>query len=100
MTETTVTFGDVVNAASDALRDLETGALTPAEVGRRAVNACRELCGIVAGPTDPLWPLHGDVCRQYLAAGGLSAVELREWAAVQERREAGDLAADDPPPPL
>lgn len=87
MTDTTVSAADVINAASDALRDIETGALTPAEVERRAVDSCKALFGIVAGPTDPLWALHGDVCRQYLATGGLSADELAEWAAVQRRRE-------------
>ena len=88
MTDTTVTAADVINAASDTLLDIETGALTPADVERRAVDACREMFGLVgSGPADALWSLHGDVCRQYLAAGGLTAAELAEWLAVQRRRE-------------
>jgi hypothetical protein len=55
------------------------------------VAACRELFGIVgSGPEDPLWELHGDVARQYLAAGGASANELAEWTEVQRRREVTD----------
>jgi hypothetical protein len=55
MTDTAVTAADVINAASDTLRDIETGALTPAEVERRATDACRELFGLVgSGPGDPL----------------------------------------------
>jgi hypothetical protein len=89
MTDTAVTAADVINAASDTLRDIETGALTPAEVERRATDACRELFGLVgSGPGDPLWELHRDITRQYLAAGGVSANELAEWLAVQRRREA------------
>ena len=37
----------------------------------------------LVGPGDPLWELHGDICRQYLAMGGESADALAEWAAVQ-----------------
>lgn len=83
-----VSLADVVNAASDTLRDVETGTLKAAEVEARAVVACKELFGIVNGPGDALWPLHGDVTRQYLSAGGMSSAELREWLAVQQRREA------------
>lgn len=90
MTDTAVTAADVINAASDTLRDIEHGRLREDEVQARAVAACRQLFGLVgAGPDDPLWGLHGDICRQYHERGGMSAAELREWAAVQERREAG-----------
>jgi hypothetical protein len=85
-----VSLVDVVNAASDTLRDVETGVLRPAEVEARAVDACRELFGVVgSGPSDPLWELHADTSRQFLAAGGISADEIAEWLAVQRRREAG-----------
>lgn len=85
-----VSLADVVNSASDVLRDVESGVLRPAEVEARAVAACRELFGSVSGePNDPLRELHTDVIRQGLGAGYLSADELREWTAVQERREAG-----------
>lgn len=84
-----VTLADVVNAASDTLRDVETGVLSAADVETRAVEQCRTLFGVVgAGPADPLWSLHLDVARQVLGAGGLSANEMAEWLAVQKRREA------------
>lgn len=91
MTDTAaaITLADVINAATDVLDGITTGTLSAADVEARAVDACRELFGIVgSGPADPLWQLHGDVCRQYLAAGGVSAAELVEWLAVQRRREA------------
>lgn len=88
MTAVTVTAEDAVNAAADVIAGLTSGTLAPADVGRRAVDTARELFGIVgAGPADPLWSLHGDVCRQYLAAGGIGAAELVEWLACQRRRE-------------
>lgn len=90
----TVTAVDVVTAATDAVEGIENGTLTPAGVQRRAVDACRELFGIVGTEGDPLWPLHADTTRQFLAAGGMSAAELGEWLAVQQRREA---EADDGP---
>lgn len=84
-----VTAADVVNAATDVLDGITSGSLSPAEVERRAVDACRSLFAVVGSdPSDPLWSLHGDITRQYLAAGGLSANELAEWLAVQRRREA------------
>ena len=87
MTHTTA--ADVVNAASDVLGGIEHGTLSPADVEQRAVDACRDLFGIVgSGTTDALWSLHGDVCRQFLAAGGLTSNEIAEWLAVQRRREA------------
>jgi hypothetical protein len=89
MTDGHVTLADVVNAASDTLAAVEAGSLGAAEVETRAVAACRELVGQVNGAGDVLWPLHLDVARQVLEAGGLSAAELREWLAVQQRREAG-----------
>jgi hypothetical protein len=92
-----VTLADVVNAASDTLRDIESGVLSAAEVQRRAVDACRELFGCVSGePDDPLRELHTDVIRQGLGAGYLSADELAEWLAVQRRREAGSDPPDQP----
>ncbi len=97
MTDTSaVTAADVINAASDTLLHIETGALTPADVERRAVESCKALFGVVGlGPADPLWSLHGDVTRQYLEAGGLSAEEIAEWLAVQRRREAS-ATPDEP----
>lgn len=84
----TIRAVDLANAAADVVEGLEAGTLRPADTERRAVAAMREQFGIVgSGPADPLWSLHGDVARQYLAAGGLTAAELGEWLSVQRRRE-------------
>jgi len=83
-----ITAADVINAAAGAIEGITGGSLRPEDVERRAVEAMRETFGLVgADATDPLWSLHGDVCRQYLAAHGVSANELREWASVQQRFE-------------
>jgi hypothetical protein len=84
------TTADCVNAASDMLAEVEANTLDPAKIEDRAVSACRELFGLVGnGPADLLWSLHEATTRQFLGAGGLSADELAEWAAVQRRRESG-----------
>jgi hypothetical protein len=41
---------DVVNAASDVLRDIENGSLRPAEVEARVTTQMRTLVGQVNGP--------------------------------------------------
>lgn len=85
-----VTPADVVNAATDVLDGITSGRLSAADVQTRAVEEMRRMFGVIgAGASDPLWSVHGDVCRQFLAAGGLSADELAEWLAVQRRREVG-----------
>lgn len=79
---------DLVDAAGAVLADIESGKLTdPDDYEQRAVERARSMFGTVAGPGDPLWPLHLDVARQVLEAGGLSADELAEWATVLRRRE-------------
>ncbi|MEB3020886.1 flagellar hook-length control protein [[Mycobacterium] crassicus] len=101
MTDTAVTAEDAVNAAADLIAGLTSGTLAPADVQRRAVDTARELFGVVgAGPADPLWTLHGDVARQYLATGGVGAAELVEWLATQRRREGitEPEPANSPPP--
>lgn len=83
-----VTLADIVNAASDVLRDVEAGTLRAADVESRAALVCRETFGVVGNDaSDPLWSLHLDICRQVLERGGMSADELVEWLAVQRRRE-------------
>lgn len=82
-----VTLADVVNSASDVLRDVEAGTLRAADVEGRAVAVVRETVGQVVGPGDALWALHCDIARQVLGAGGIGGDELREWVAVAERRE-------------
>ncbi|KUI11446.1 hypothetical protein AU192_01295 [Mycobacterium lehmannii] len=82
------TTEDVIRAAASVGRDAAEGRLSPAELDQEVADQCRALFGIVAGPDDPLWPLHQDISRQSIAAGALSADELSEWAAVIRRREA------------
>jgi hypothetical protein len=77
---------DAVSAALDLAEDIGSGKANPAELDRELVDTCRSLLGTVAGPDDPLWPLHVDVARQVLAAGGVPVDELQEWAAVLRQR--------------
>lgn len=81
------TTEDVIKSAAAVARDAAEGRLSSAELDQAVADECRELFGIVAGPDDPLWPLHVDIARQVLAAGGLPAAEAAEWAAVLKRRE-------------
>ena len=78
-----------IKAAMAVAKDVAEGRLSPAQVDDAALEACRSLFGVVAGPDDPLWPLQCEVARQVLAAGGISANELQEWVAVQRRRDGG-----------
>jgi hypothetical protein len=75
---------------------LTAGVLDPAELGRQAAAECRNLFGTVAGPGDPLWPLHVEVARAVLAVGGgIGADELAEWVSVYRQAEAeAALAAE------
>ena len=85
-----VTEVDAVRSAYKVLGEIDAGTLTGGDVTNRAVEVCKSTVGVVgSGPADPLWPLHADIARQFLAAGGLSAAELAEWVAVQKRREGG-----------
>lgn len=77
---------DVIKAAMGIAKDAAEGRLSPVDLDIELTAQCRSLFGVVAGPGDPLWPLHVDVARQVLAAGGLSLDECREWIAVLERR--------------
>jgi hypothetical protein len=61
--------------------------------------ALRELFSTVIGSDDgEIWPVQVDVARGVLAAGGIGADELAEWAAVQRHREAGNTSTDLAPP--
>ncbi|MCF6386535.1 flagellar hook-length control protein [Mycobacterium sp. MBM] len=82
-----VSKAHVVKAAMAVATDVTEGRLQPAAVEAAAVEACRELFGVVHGPGDPLWEVHRDVVRQFLAMGGMPADELAEWLAVQRQRE-------------
>lgn len=91
---TTMTKHDAVSAAMAVAEDVASGKLSPADLERQAVAELRELLGTVTGPGDPLWSLQVDVARRVLAAGGVPADELAEWAAVARSRE----QAADPTP--
>lgn len=77
----------VITAAMDLAKDIAEGRRSAASVEADAVEACRELFGVVHGPEDPLWSLHVDVARQVLHAKGFSSDELAEWLAVARTRE-------------
>jgi hypothetical protein len=78
-------------AAAEAVAVLMTevseGMLTAATMTEAAVRRCREVFGTCDGPTDPLWPVHVDLCRAVLGHGGLSASELAQWLGVARSRE-------------
>ena len=81
----------VITAAMDLAKDIAEGRRSPASVEADAVEACRQLFGVVHDAADPLWDLHRDVTRQFLHAGGLDIEELAEWLAVARTR-AGEPA--------
>ncbi len=91
------TDADVVSAAYDVLEEINAGTLTGAQLETHAAEVMRREFGTVGGEDDPLWPVHLDVCRQFLAAGGLTSGELREWLAVQLRSENGTTDSVAPP---
>ncbi|MGH3581786.1 MAG: flagellar hook-length control protein [Mycobacterium sp.] len=89
---TAPTKRDAIEAAMNIADDVAQGRLDPAQLDAQLEAACRELVGTVAGPDDPLWPLQVQIARGVLAAGGIEAAELSEWAAVGRRRENPDAA--------
>lgn len=84
-------------AAVTLAEDIDAGKVGPDQLDAELVGVCRSLFGTVGGPEDALWELHIDVTRQTLAAGGLTADELSEWAAVIRRR-AGETPDTSSPP--
>ncbi|MBF9328241.1 flagellar hook-length control protein [Mycobacteroides chelonae] len=96
----TMTKRDVVTAAMSVADDAAEGRLDPATLESQLVEELHELVGSVVGEDDPLWPLQLDVARGVLAAGGLDASELSEWAAVARRRENPDTEALSAPVPI
>jgi hypothetical protein len=83
----TSTTEDVIKAAASVARDAAEGRLDPAALEAEVLTACRELFADVRGPEDLLFELQVAVARGVLAAHGISADELREYAAVQARFE-------------
>lgn len=92
----TPTKRDAVNAAMTVAEDIAEGRLNPAALQQQAVTELREQFGTVVGDGDALWTLHADVARQAVGLGALSPDELREWAAVLDRRTG---TAVEPPAP-
>lgn len=90
-----------VEAAMSIAQDVTDGRIAPADLEAQALTECRRLFGRVAGPGDPLWGLHVEVCRQVLqVGGGIPADELAEWAAVEAARDASDAGVGVNPTPL
>lgn len=85
---------DTIEAAMSVADDVASGKLDPATLERQMVEELHELVGSVVGEDDPLWPLQTDVARGVLAAGGLDASEISEWAAVAHRRENPDASSE------
>ncbi|ORV89056.1 hypothetical protein [Mycolicibacterium iranicum] len=86
-------------AVAVLMQEVSEGRLTAATMADRAADRCREVFGTCDGPTDPLWPVHVDVCRAVLGHGGLPAAELAQWAAVARSRENPGAVGDHPPAP-
>jgi hypothetical protein len=87
---------DAVRAAMAIARDIAEGRMDPADLAAVTAAEQREAFGRVAGPDDALWPLHVEVARQVLAAGGIPVDELAEWVAVF-RAAAGEPAVEAQP---
>lgn len=84
-------------AVAVLMAEVSEGRLTAATMADRAVQRCREVFGQCDGPTDPLWPVHVDLCRAVLGHGGLSASELAQWLSVARCRENPGAAVEYPP---
>lgn len=85
-----------VKAAMAIAEDVTAGRVQVSDLEQAAVDQCRELFGVVYGPDDALWALHGDIARQYLHAGGMSVDELSEWLAVLRTREGLPVMEPEP----
>jgi hypothetical protein len=83
---------DVIKAAASIAREAAEGRVSPADMEALAVRELTELFAEVV-PGSPVWPLQVSVARGVLAAGGIPADELAEWAAVQR-------ASEEPAKPL
>lgn len=96
---TRTTADDVIKAAASIARDAAEGRLSPSDLERQAVAELTELAGTVTGPESPLWPVQVEIARGVLAAGGIGADELLEWAAVARSGASGGeaTAADESP---
>ncbi|KXO88740.1 hypothetical protein AXK56_10505 [Tsukamurella pulmonis] len=95
-----MTDADVVNSAFDVQAAITDGTLSAATLESELTEMMRAEFGTVGEPGDPLFELHCDVTRQFLAVGGLTSDELREWLSVRLRAEnGGELPEDATPAP-
>lgn len=94
-----LTKRDVIDAAMSVAEDVAESRLDPTQLNQAVADECKALFGEVVGEGDPLWDVHRNVCRQVLAAGGLSADELSEWLAVARSRAGEPLSAPQPKQP-
>lgn len=81
---------DAIEAAMSVADDVAQGRLDPEHLEQQAFAELQALVGTVVGAGDPLWDLQVQITSGVLAAGGLDASELSEWAAVARRRENPD----------
>lgn len=93
-----MTDADVVNSAFDVQAAITDGTLSAANLEADLVETMCAEFGTVGGPDDPLFELHRDVTRQFIAAGGLTSNELREWLSVRLRAENGGGLPEDATP--
>ncbi|OHU77463.1 hypothetical protein [Mycobacteroides chelonae] len=88
------TTADLIRAATSVARDVSDGKLDPATLEQQMVEELQALVAVVVGAGDPLWDLQVQVASGVLAAGGIEANELSEWAAVAHRRENPDAPSE------
>lgn len=93
---TTMTKRDAISAAMGLAEDVAQGRLAPADLEAQAVAELQALVGTVVGEGDPVWDLQVQIARGVLAAGGIPATELQEWAAVERQRAGEPVEQPDP----
>jgi hypothetical protein len=96
---TITSAADVVDAAMSVAQDAADGKLSPADLEAAAIGELRSLVGEVVGPGDRCWELQCEIARSVLAAGGIPADEVSEWAAVQRASEEPPLSVPEPSDP-
>lgn len=79
---------DIITEAMAVAEAAAEGKLDAAALEAEAVEECRRLFSTVT-PDGPHWVVQLDVARAVLAAGGIPAAELREWAAVAASNDSG-----------
>ncbi|MDF0532528.1 hypothetical protein P0W64_15065 [Tsukamurella sp. 8F] len=99
MSRPLTTDSDIVRTSYALLDEVDAGTTTAANLEAELAETMRAEFGIVGGGSDdPLWSLHLDVARQFIAAGGLTSAELREWLSVRLRAENGGARPENAAP--